>query len=338
MDRRSFLRNTSLTTIAIATHPKSQAISPITSKKEKFSKLRIGICADLHQDIMHDSPKRIEAFINDMQVEQPDLIIQMGDFCRPVESNRIILDIWNRFQGPRYHVIGNHDMDGGFDRDQVVSFWKSVGKYYSFDLNGYHFVVLDGNEPNPYKKGGGYPRFITNEQLHWLEADLEKTSLPTLVFCHQGLDNDIAGIENATKCRLVLERANKEMRKVQLVFSGHHHQDYHNEINGIHYVQINSMSYYWIGENHPMIRYSKEIDKEHPAIKYTVPYKDPLWGVIDINKDGKFRLKGRKSVFVGPSPEEMGGKAIYDMGYEASSFISDREIQLTLKKFEFANP
>ena len=325
--------------MAIAAIGESRAIPPAMPGKEKFSKIRIGICADLHQDIMHDSPERLSEFIDDMKVQQPDLIIQMGDFCRPVETNRIILDIWNRFPGPRYHVIGNHDMDGGFNRDQVVAFWNAAGKYYSFDLKGYHFVVLDGNEPNPNKKGGGYARFITNEQLHWLEADLDKTTLPVLVFCHQGLDNDIAGIENATKCRLVLERANKkEMRKVQLVFSGHHHQDYHNVINGIHYMQINSMSYYWIGENHPMIRYSKEIDKEHPSIKYTVPYKEPLWGVIDIYPDGKFRLKGRKSVFVGPSPEEMGGKAVYDMGYTASSFISDREIQLTLKKFEYTNP
>lgn len=87
-----------------------------------------------------------------------------------------------------------------------------------------------------------------------------------------------------------------------------------------------------------MIRYSKEIDKEHPSIKYTVPYEEPLWGVIDIYPDGRFRIKGRKSVFVGPSPEEMGGKAVYDMGYTASSFISDREIQLSLKKFEYTNP
>ena len=32
---------------------------------------------------------------------------------------------------------------------------------------------------------------------------------------------------------------------MQMVFSGHHHQDYRNIINGIKYIQINSMSYHY---------------------------------------------------------------------------------------------
>jgi len=313
-------------------------MAPTVSEKEKYAKIRFGICADLHQDIMHDSPQRLSAFIEDMRTQRPDFIIQMGDLCTPIDRNRIILDIWNKFSGPRFHVIGNHDTDGGFTREDVVTFWNAMGKYYSFDLKGYHFVILDGNEPNPDKKSHGYPRYVSIKQLQWLEADLDKTKLPVIVFCHQGIDNDIAGIENATKCRLAFERANKSgMQKVQLVFSGHHHQDYHNVINGIHYVQINSMSYYWIGERYPVIRYGEAVDKEHPAIKYTAPYKEPLWAVVDILENGMLKIKGKKSAFVGPSPEEMGGKAIYDMGYTASSYISDRRIQLTKKQFEYTN-
>lgn len=335
MDRRLFIKNSALATAGVS------AITKIPSfkKEEKFTKIRIGICADLHQDIMHDGPQRMETFIDDMKIQKPDFIIQMGDLCRPYKYNQVILDIWNRFNGPRYHVIGNHDMDGGFTRDQVVAFWKATGKYYSFDNGGYHFVVLDGNEHNPSPdRPPGYARFISPTQLQWLQEDLDKTDKPVIIFCHQGWDNDMGGIENAMQCRLVIERANEKakFRKVQIVFSGHHHQDYHNLINGIHYIQINSMSYQWLGEKYQHLRYSKEIDKSHPWIKETVPYKDPLWAIVDIFHDGSFRLKGKKTVFVGPSPEDL-GMLPYEYGYPIVPFISDRKIPLTMKAFEYSN-
>ena len=336
-NRRHFIKNTALGSVAFPFTGAVGGNTPAPTAREKFPEIRIGICADLHQDIMHDAPQRLESFINDMNDQKPDLIVQLGDFCTPKESNNVILDIWNRFPGSKYHVLGNHDMDGNFTRDQTVAYWNAIAKYYSFDNNGYHFVILDGNEPNPNRPSRGYPRFISDEQLHWLEADLDQTTLPVIVFCHQGLDNDIAGIENATKTRLVLERANSKagLRKVQMVFSGHHHQDYHNIINGIHYIQINSISYYWIGETYAHIRYSEEVDKAHTAIKYTVPYEKPIWALVEISARGKMKIYGKRSVFVGPSPEELGGGiAVYAGGYPAHSFISDREIQLTMKSVD----
>lgn len=329
MNRRNFLRNTTLSTFGVTGIGSLSALSPIDDGQ--FEKIRIGICADLHQDVMQDGPKRLEAFINEMAVQKPDFIIQMGDFCVPKPGNQVIMNIYNRFEGAGYHVIGNHDTDGGFTREQVVKFWNAIGRYYSFDKKGYHFVVLDGNDHDPSsERPAGYARFIGKEQTQWLEADLDKTTLPVIVFLHQGLDNDIGGIYNAMETRLVLERANAKakFRKVQIVFSGHHHQDYHNVINGIHFIQVNSMSYQWLGSDYEHIRYSKEVDKTHPHIKSTVPYKDPLWAVVDITKDGTFRLKGKKTVFVGPSPGDL-GMSPYQYGYPIVPFISDRKIALS---------
>lgn len=331
MNRRNFVRNSAAATLGITSIDKLPALAT----HEKYQTLQIGICADLHQDIMHDGPQRLEAFIEAMNAQRPDFILQLGDFCRPYDTNTVILDIWNRFPGPRFHVIGNHDTDGGFTRDQVVSFWKAVGKYYSFDMKGYHFVILDGNEKNPSPdRPPGYARYISDEQLQWLEADLAKTTFPVIVFCHQGLDNDMGGIENATQSRLVLERANEKagFRKVQIVFSGHHHQDYHNLINGIHYIQINSMSYQYLGEKYRHIRYSEAVDKAYPIIKETVPYRDPLWAVVTISQNGSFVLHGKKSVFVGPSPTEL-GMLVYEQGYPVVPIISDRKLALTRKSF-----
>ncbi len=301
----------------------------ILEKREKRS-LRFGICADVHKDIMHDADLRLKTFIDEATKQNLDFIIQLGDFCRPYDYNRKFMSIWDSYPGKKYHVIGNHDMDGGFTREQVVEYWNSKGKYYSFDCNGYHFIVLDGNDKDPSaNRPSGYSRFIGEEQLNWLELDLKRTELPTIVFCHQGMDNDIGGIDNATRSRLVLERANEQsdFQKVQFVFSGHHHQDYYNNINGIHYIQINSMSYQWLGDKYKHIRYSEDLDKSHPWIKYTVPYKDPIWAYAEISSDNTFRLYGRRTQFVGPSPKELGVDT-RNFGYPIVPYISDKKIKM----------
>jgi len=308
-------------------------LSTVVSAKEVKESLRFGICADVHKDIMHDADIRLKAFVEEASKKKLDFIIQLGDFCCPYDYNLDFMSIWNMYPGKKYHVLGNHDMDGGFTRDEVVKYWNATGRYYSFDSKGYHFIILDGNDHDPSpNRPSGYARFIGEDQLSWLENDLKETNLPTIVFCHQGLDNDMGGIHNATQSRLVLERANEQanFQKVQLVFSGHHHQDYYNNINSIHYIQINSMSYQWLGEQFKCIRYSEDVDKSHPWIKYTVPYRDPIWAYAEISTDKTFRLYGKKTEFVGPSPEEL-GVDIDTFGYPIVPYISDKKCKLTMQ-------
>jgi hypothetical protein len=246
----------------------------------------------------------------------------------PKKTNAPLMEVWNQFKGAKYHVIGNHDTDGGFKPDEVVDFWKAEGKYYSFDRNGFHFVVLNGNEHNESKsRPEGYARFISATQLDWLRKDLEASSLPSVICCHQGLDNDSGGLENGTLLRYTLEQANQKAgwKKVILVLSGHHHQDYYNRINDIHYVQINSASYQWLGDDFKEIRYSDAVDKARPNIKYTVPYQDPLWAMIEIDHKGRITIQGKKTVFVGSSPEKLGVKAD-DYIYPIVPYISSRNL------------
>jgi predicted phosphodiesterase len=323
MYRKDFLKTSALATGAFVFSPNAKTISA-------GKKIRFGLIADLHHDIMHDAPDRLSAFIKEMNADAPDFIIQMGDFCMPKKENQPLMDIWNQFNGPAYHVIGNHDTDGGYTREQVVNFWKATGKYYSYDAKGFHFVILDGNENNESKdRPPGYARYISRVQIEWLKKDLDQTSLPVIVCCHQGLDNDTGGLENGMMIRYTLEMANKKagFKKVILVLSGHHHQDYYNHINDIHYVQVNSASYQWLGDNYQEIRYSAEVDKNHPNIKKTVPYKDPLWALIEIEEKGKISIKGKQSVFVGSAPEKM-GVDINLYIYPIVPWISDRKLDV----------
>lgn len=325
-DRRDFIK---LFSLGCTTMILPMSLSANTLAKERKKSLKFAVCTDVHKDIMHDADLRLKAFIEDATKKEVDFIIQLGDFCRPYDYNLEFMSIWNSFPGKKHHVIGNHDMDGGFTPEQLVEYWNAEGRYYSFDSEGYHFSVLDGNDTDPSPdRPSGYARFIGKEQLKWLENDLDNTKLPSIVFSHQGLDNDLGGIHNATQSRLVLERANEQagFQKVQFVFSGHHHQDYHNTINGIHYIQINSMSYQWLGDDFKHVRYSKEVDENYPWIKNTVPYKDPIWAIAEISPD-KLNIYGKLTEFVGPSPRELGvDMDIY--GYPIVPYISDKEIIL----------
>ena len=270
--------------------------------------VRFGVCADVHKDIMHDADKRLQAFIDEATKQELDFIIQLGDFCRPYEQNKKFLGLFNDYTGDKYHVLGNHDMDGGFSREQVLEFWNASQKYYSFNQNGFHFIVLDGNDKNPSPdKAAGYARFIGKEQVEWLKNDLATTDLPCIVFSHQSLENVELGVENQNEIRAILEAANKTagFEKVVACFSGHHHTDYAASINGIYYIQINSMSYSWLGGDYQTIRYSKEIDEKYPWIKYTVPYEEPLFAFVEIDKK-KIQIEGIQSQFVGPSPDDLG--------------------------------
>ncbi len=275
-------------------------VNALTSGSKK--RVRFGVCADVHKDIMHDADERLQTFIDEASRQNLDFIIQLGDFCRPYEQNREFLGIFNEYEGAKYHVIGNHDMDGGFSREQVLDFWGTDSKYYSFDQRGYHFIVLDGNDQNPSPdKAKGYARFVGKEQLQWLENDLKATKLPCIVLSHQSLENEDLGIENQEQVRAILEKTNK----VIACFSGHHHTDYACTINGIYYIQINSMSYSWLGGDYQTIRYSKEIDEKYPWIKYTVPYEKPLFAFVELDKR-KIQIEGAQSQFVGPAPDELG--------------------------------
>jgi predicted MPP superfamily phosphohydrolase len=272
------------------------------------NKLRIGLIADLHHDIMHDSMERLSTFIKQANSSEADFVLQMGDFCVPKPENKELLNNFAGFNGPSYHILGNHDMDGGFSCEETMEFWGMREKYYSFNFKGLHFVIMDGNDPNP-EPWEGYNRYIGKEQQKWLREDLEKTNLDTFIFSHQTIENEEGGVANFLDIRKILEEVNKSKKKGKVVacFSGHHHTDYMTSINDIYYIQINSASYRWVGDDYQYVRYSKEIDEKYPWIKYTIPYKDPLFTFLEIDPAGYLTLEPKSTEFVGPGPEEMGG-------------------------------
>jgi calcineurin-like phosphoesterase family protein len=264
--------------------------------------ITFGVITDVHQDIMHDAPKRLDAFVQAARRRKADFIVELGDFCRPAPSNAAFLKVWESFGGPRRHVLGNHEIDGGYQWEDVRRFYGMERNYYSFDQGGWHFVALDANERGEGDARKGYPAYVGSRQMEWLERDLAEARGPAVVFSHQPLGDDEAGIENRAEVRALLERSGKVIAAV----NGHLHLDHATVINGIHYLEINSASYQWMGERYAHTRYGEAIEKEHPAIRFTAPYADPLYAFVTLSPKGWIQVEGRKSRFVGPSPRELG--------------------------------
>ena len=99
--------------------------------------------------------------------------------------------------------------------------------------------------------------------------------------------------------------------------------DDHRTVNGIHYLTVNSMSYYWVGEPFRHARYSEDIEAAHPYLSYTVPYDTPLYTVVTIRPEGELVLEGRTGAFVPPTPEDLGLPA---SNTPLTASISDRTI------------
>lgn len=278
----------------------------LSSFGQKVKTVKIGMCSDVHLPTMHDGAERLTAFLDSMKIAKPDFIIELGDFVTPAPAYASSFALWKAYPGKKYNVIGNHEMDAGYSLEQALAYRNMTSSYYSFRSRGFRFIVLDGNDKKfPDQKG--YREYIGPAQIEWLKAELKKAKEPVIIFSHQGLGT-INGIENQNDLRAILEEHNASTKKARIIvcFNGHTHADIAEEIKGIWYITINSMAYEWLGEEYGHIRYSEEVDKNFKWIKYTAPYKDALFTVVEISTDGYIKMSGKKSEWVGPSPWDLG--------------------------------
>ena len=306
-------------------------------------KVKFGVFADLHIDIMHDGEQRLAEFLDACRREDVDFVIQLGDFCYPDEDRKCICqpdkrpenieialthktyadkdkirNMYKDFEKPSYHVTGNHDCDMCSKRQILDYYGVDYDPYYSFDMGGFHFVVLDGNYmkvngkyisydngiyfDESYRKDRVLP-YINDTQLEWLEKDLAGTKNPSILFSHQRLCPGSSSILNQEDFAKIIENAPS---KVLMSLNGHEHLDTLEKFNGIWYYNINSMSNMWLGKSYTCLcRYTSEIDEKYPNIKFTAPYTTAQFAIITLDEKGA-TVKGTEGEFAGPSPKELG--------------------------------
>jgi len=226
--------------------------------------VRFGIVTDCHYAdadtagtrYYRHSLDKLGECVEAMNEQQVDFLVELGDFkdqeSPPVEQNTLsylqaVESVFRKFNGPAYHVLGNHDEDS-LSKAQFLTNVENTGidpdkSYYSFDFNGVHFVVLDAN----YKSDGSdydHGNFdwtdanIPPAELQWLRRDMAASRGAVIVLVHQLLDGTGSHyVNNAAAVRQILEQSGK----VLAVFQGHRHDGGYSLINGIHYYTLKAV-------------------------------------------------------------------------------------------------
>jgi len=211
--------------------------------------------------VMTNYAERLAAFVDAANAWPADVAIELGDLVNGAfvmgpgygDPTRIpsILELGlaslEGLEAPMHFVLGNHDL---YDLSKA-EFLAAVGQeeaYYSFDLGGFHFVILDAefNDPDESDYDHVFMRVkcrIPVAELEWLRNDLAQTELPTIVCIHQPIDAEFdpnAGgppVVNNEEVRQILN----DSGGVIAVFQGHDHSNVYNEIDGIHYITFAAM-------------------------------------------------------------------------------------------------
>lgn len=175
------------------------SINAQSQSKEKF---RFIFMTDIH---ITDQPNAIEGFnkaIDECNSLNPDFVITGGDLVMDVLNvgyNRadslykLYLNMTKHFKKPLYNCMGNHEIWAWAIKPTMDTTHNEYGKgmyekrikpsYYSFDVNGWHFIILSSiqRDYNSVYKGG-----IDEKQLDWLKMDISKTDkkTPTIIVTH----------------------------------------------------------------------------------------------------------------------------------------------------------
>lgn len=262
MNRRLFLQKACGGVLLLAASP-----SLISCDRQQHP-VRFGIVTDLHYSrrepygtrYFPQTMDKLKEAIKVFNQSNLDFVIELGDLkdqdnVPQREQTITYLDEiekeFQTFQGPVYHVLGNHDMDS-ISKDDFLQHTSNHGDadkktYYSFTFNGLKFIVLDANHNQdgaPYDKGNfdWTKAFIPKEQVMWLQGELKEKNKPIIIFIHQLLDrfSDIGKelcVSNADDIVPLLE----ENGNVLAVFQGHHHAGHYSFRNNIHYWTMKGM-------------------------------------------------------------------------------------------------
>ena len=239
-------------------------------KKGELPLMRFGLVTDCHYaDIPYakrehpigdaayrESLAKLRECVAVMDSERPSFLIELGDFKDegPDKASTIgYLDkveaVFSQFSGPRYHVLGNHDLDL-LDKKEFLARIRNYGQaeaqaHYSFDVSGIRFVVLDAcynSKLEDYVPGNWEwtDANVPPNQLAWLEGEIASAPGQVVVFGHQCLDPNADTrhqVRNAADVRAILEKSGK----VNAVFTGHQHSGLVSCVNGITYYSLRAM-------------------------------------------------------------------------------------------------
>lgn len=203
----------------------------------------------------------IDKLIEKINEYKPDMCVCLGDLIEDTfNHDKDIINftyIWNKLKNinvPFYSVLGNHDLRTMNSRSELEEIMKVPNATFSFDLKGYHFIILTSNirEDLGGDDGGIYKaQCVLEEEIKWLKEDLSKNKLPCIIFTHFGLAEDRqignywfeknpqSGLMNNRK---VIKEIIKSNNNVIAVFNGHQHWTKQLQEDKINYYVVGSLT------------------------------------------------------------------------------------------------
>jgi len=247
--------------------------------------LRIAHVTDMHIAAGGPSGQDFARALRDVQARRPkiDLIINTGDSIGDLlgAAKDSAQAAWDVFTGvvkaevsiPIYHAIGNHDVWGwGLPAAEQKSLnsdplfgkgfaLKELGlpnRYYSFDMAGWRFLVLDSTHLPEFDIGQAYTGKLDEEQYDWLVQQLEATPqpMPVCVASHIPIISACELLDGPTEStgNWVIPGAWVHIdarrlwalfwqhRNVKLCLSGHTHQVEDVRYHGVKYLSDGSIA------------------------------------------------------------------------------------------------
>ena len=189
--------------------------------------------------------------------------VSLGDFIdREWESFNIVTPIFNKLNSPYFHVLGNHDFSVLDEKkSEVHKKLNMPSDYYDFRVEGWRFIVLNGNDISfhAYPKGSEmynlssiyynknviespkYNGAIGETQMNWFKEVLNKASErneKVIVFCHFPVyPKNKHNLWNADEIIEVIE----SYTCVKAYMNGHNHEGNYGIKNGVHYLNLKGM-------------------------------------------------------------------------------------------------
>jgi Icc protein len=312
--RREFLRSSLITAAGLATG--ASAATTSSDRTSSSESLRLVFATDTHlmQDDALRSEEGLTAAVEAITELRPraDLIVCGGDLTDPAPNLDYpaadkLLDrffgIWTPLHSIETHyVFGNHDLVG--TKNPLVSrhdsrfgkglFEKRLGLprlYYSFEKQGWRFIVLDDVSLNP---DGSYYAEYQADQLDFVQSELNANKeKPTVIASHIPTVSPFGTLAafarfvetNFQRRPSLVSRNGKTLvnlirhskANVRLVLAGHLHHQERIEVDGVCYLNGGAIcGNWWKG---PMAGCSEgfNVIDLYPDGSFAITYKTFGW-------------------------------------------------------------
>ena len=274
-----------------------------------MSKVRFTVFSDLHHNrnwFKTDAAERLKVIADRAVTSKSDFIIHCGDFCHNVNYSLPVIEAYNNLPVKSFHVFGNHEFDLS-NYENAMKIYKMEKSYYSFDLNGFRFIILDENyfsdfpgiyfhysERNYFDHGPGRD-YMPPEQIAWFRETVFSSPYPCVVFSHASMEFP-KGMKDYVELQDIIQKSQSMPGKVIMCLNGHYHYDSFNVINNTAYFAVNSASFQWLANPHHL--YPAEWYNEYESVGNQVTYTKPLSAVVTLDTDGTIDIEGADGEFV----------------------------------------